>query len=74
MLRASVDFRLVCFGAAIDVIAFELLVSKGMVLFPLKGKICMVNPHLLLNNPAQQKYLYTFVPVSPRADLEIINS
>jgi hypothetical protein len=23
----------------------------------------MVNPHLLLNNPAQQKYLYTFVPI-----------
>ncbi len=63
MLRLSVDFRHDCLVASIDVIAFELLVSRGMVPFPLKGKICMVNPHFLLNNPAQQKYIYNSVPI-----------
>ncbi len=63
MLRLSVDFRLDCLVAAIDVIVLELSVSRGMVPFPLKGKICMVNPHLLLNNSAWQKYRYTSVPI-----------
>ncbi len=56
-------------------IVVRVKVSRGIVPFsplgidsadtnqPLNGEICMDKSHLLPNNPARQKYRYTFVPI-----------